>query len=102
GRTGALHLMHRFGFGVALEEFPLADVEPLLARPGHKDRGDAGLPVDQRAIAVEAQRLELAEPWHQDGRAAMPSRTISSALLSESSPAGPGGVTGRRSPSTAV
>src|SRR5215472_2294853 len=45
--------------GVGGQQRFVAQVEPPRAGPGSEDRGQPGLPVDQGAVAVKAQRVEV-------------------------------------------
>ena len=45
--------------GVGQQQVLVGEVEPPLGGPGNQDSADAGLPVDQGAVAVEAHGLKV-------------------------------------------
>ncbi len=47
--------------GVRAQKLLLVEIEALRLRPRVENRGDAGLPVDEGAIAVKTQRFEVGE-----------------------------------------
>ena len=71
GRLGVRLLV-----GVAGQQRLVVQLQPVLTRPRRQHRGDAGLPVDERAVAVERECLEVgdlhgAQPtgrWRRLGR----------------------------------
>ena len=60
------HLVFDVGLVAAVrgDQRLVVEIEPVASRPRAQGVGDAGLPVDQRAVAVEAHRLEAIEVAH--------------------------------------
>src|SRR5205085_8987598 len=59
--AGVLEFSLRLGDGIGLQQLLPIEIEPAPPRPRGQDGGDAGLPIDQRAIAIETQRFEVGE-----------------------------------------
>jgi len=59
--AGRCHLDRRFLRGEGREDLVVAERLPPRADVGPELREDAALPVDERAVAVEGQRLEFGE-----------------------------------------
>src|SRR5208282_5449901 len=60
-RGGGLLLGGRLVVGVGEQQLLVGQVESLFTRPRRQHGDDAGLPVDEGAVAVEAERLVLGQ-----------------------------------------